>query len=423
MPTAPDQPWNFRTRRRFGPLLRYRRDDSKGALRVTLLAWLGVAGFPAYYWVCTVLFPQPYESVTARLIGMAIALAGLAAARFSYPYREIYVAVALTYFLPFFCSYMFLMNEGGRLWGQVLMVALVALFHFEMRLAVPAYLAGTLLAVACVAIQGRTSLLLLPSVLEQLPVHAFAISALSAVRIGRAALEQQKLSGLKEGLGTVAHEMRTPLASVDANVRGLTRLLQCGDGDEERQQEVRQAMTRIQYEVRHMNHLIDMFLVSASATRRRMDPFETVSMEETVQAAMRRYPFTGPAQSDMVSVEVRSNFRFPGQQELAVVVLLNLLRNAMKAIHRAGKGRVRIVVDGARATPRLLFIDTACGISARRVPLIFQRFYAYPSHNGTGIGLALCRQIMKAWNANIRCISRESAYAIFILEFPRSGAL
>ena len=46
------------------------------------------------------------------------------------------------------------------------------------------------------------------------------------------------------------------------------------------------------------------------------------------------------------------------------------------------------------------------------------RFYAYPAHNGTGIGLALCRQIMRAWNAEIRCVSREHADSIFVLEFP-----
>jgi two-component system CAI-1 autoinducer sensor kinase/phosphatase CqsS len=215
---------------------------------------------------------------------------------------------------------------------------------------------------------------------------------------------------------------------MDANVRGLTRMLQAMPAGQATApsakssaglpENVHEALARVQYEVRHMNHLIDLFLLSANAVRRRHEPFETVSMADAVQAVLRRYPFTGPEQSGAVAVEVRGNFRFSGQHELTVVILLNLLRNALKAIHRAGKGRVRIVVDGNRGQPRLLFIDTACGIAARRLPLIFQRFYAYPAHNGTGIGLALCRQIMRAWNAEIRCVSREHAYSIFVLEFP-----
>ena len=216
--------------------------------------------------------------------------------------------------------------------------------------------------------------------------------------------------------------MRTPLASMDANVRGLTRMLQgeagASAGTGVATEEVRQAMTRIQYEVRHMNHLIDLFLLSANAVRRRLDPYESVSMADAVQSVLRRYPFASPAQRSAVAVDVRANFNFSGQYELTVVILLNLLRNALKAIHRAGKGRVRIVVDGQRKPPRLLVIDTACGIAARHQRFIFQRFYAYPAYNGTGVGLALCRQIMNAWNARIRCVSRESAYAIFVLEFP-----
>lgn len=69
--------------------------------------------------------------------------------------------------------------------------------------------------------------------------------------------------------------------------------------------------------------------------------------------------------------------------------------------------------------PRLLFIDTGCGIAGSRLPLIFDRFYSYPAHNGSGIGLALCRQILQAWQARISCISRDSAYAIFVLEFAQ----
>jgi two-component system CAI-1 autoinducer sensor kinase/phosphatase CqsS len=427
MPVAPDPTWSHRSRRLFGTLVHAHHEADAGTLRVILLAWFGAAGFPLYYWVFTELFPQPYEDFTARAVGTAIGLLGFIAVRLDRFWRRLYTTFAVMYFLPFFCTYMFVMNGGSQIWAQCLLVALVALFQFEHRVALPAWLAGTACAVLCVIARQRGALLLTYEVLEQLPVHAFLITTLSAMRMGRNAMERQKLSGLREGLGTVAHEMRTPLASVDANVRGLTRLLRDADCDIAPQRDqVKLAMSRIQYEVRYMNHLIDMFLVNASTPLSRLGPIETVSMANAVHAALRRYPFSDPSHAAKVSIEVRRNFRFPGQEELAVVVLLNLLRNAMKAIEHAGKGRVRIVVDGGNTTPRLLFIDTACGIAARRMPLIFQRFYTHPPHKGNGIGLglglALCHQIMHAWHAKIRCVSRESAYAIFVLEFPRSGA-
>jgi len=402
--------------------LRRHRSGERAAVQALVLGWLALILHPLSFVLFTWVFPQPYESATLRALGTAVGAAGIASERMGQRYCEWYVPLAATFLLPFFGTYMLIMNGGAGAWAQWLLVAMVALCHFPTRLALRAYATGTLLACACAILHGRGATIMTQPILQQVPVHWAVIALLCAARFSRTALEQDKLAGMGEGLGAVAHEMRTPLASMDANVRGLTRMLQAEPTGSTAPEEIRQAMTRIQYEVRHMNHLIDLFLLSANAVRRRLDPTESVSMAEAVQAVLRRYPFTSPAQRDAVAVEVRGNFSFAGQYELTVVVLLNLLRNALKAIHRAGKGRVRIVVDGRRKAPRLLFIDTACGIAARRQPFIFQRFYAYPAHNGTGVGLALCRQILHAWKADIRCVSRENGYAIFVLEFPNRHA-
>jgi two-component system, CAI-1 autoinducer sensor kinase/phosphatase CqsS len=403
-------------------LRRYHCHQEHATSRVLLLAAIGTVGMPLYYVVWHRFFPQEYESLTLRGIGIVLCAAGLGARRFSRRWLERYLLVTLSYIFSFFFSYMFLMNHASGVWSESLLIALVVLFHFDTGLACRAYVIGTVAACVAVIVPGHGALLLTRYVLQQLPIHWFTIAVLSVAKISRDALEQEKLAGLGTGLATVAHELRTPLASVDANVRGLARLLHDGAGGTDGADGRCDALGRIQFEVRHMHHLIDLFLLSATAVNRNLRPTESVSMADAVEAVLRRYPFTGTDQRQAVVCEVRRNFRFAGQNELAVVILLNLLRNAIKAIHRAGKGRVRIVIDGGRPTPRLLFIDTACGVAPRQLPLIFRRFYSYPAHNGTGIGLALCKEIMEAWDATIRCVSRESAYAIFVLEFPKSSA-
>ena len=169
-----------------------------------------------------------------------------------------------------------------------------------------------------------------------------------------------------------------------------------------------------------MNQMIDLFLASATAMNRQLSACEAVAMSEVVRAVVERYPFADGAERARVEVVIRSDFSFRGRRELSVVVLLNLLRNALKALQRAGRGRVRIVVDGACARVRVL--DSGCGIPARQLPLIFERFHSYPAHAGAGIGLALCRDIVQAWEGRIRCRSRERAYTVFTLEFPQAGA-
>ncbi|APA67201.1 sensor histidine kinase [Janthinobacterium sp. 1_2014MBL_MicDiv] len=387
--------------------------------QVRTLAVIGALGMPLYYALWQHVFPQPYESLPLRTIAALLFLPALWPGRFSNTGFSVYLFLGLTFELPFFFTYMFLMNHASTLWVHSLLVALIVLFHFDTRIAMLAYLSGTLLACLAFAVVGEPAFLLSRDVLQQLPVHWFTIAVLSVVKVGRHVGAQEKLAGLAAGLGSVAHELRTPLVSVEANVRGLQRGLRRDADDVQPGAASLEALARIQFEVRHMHHMIDLFLLSASAVNRKLEANETVAMHDSVVAVLRRYPFTSTAQRDIVKVDLRTDFSFPGQSELCVVILLNLLRNALKGIQRAGKGRVRIVIDGARPVPRLLFIDTGCGIAASRLPLIFDRFYSYPAHNGSGIGLALCRQIMQAWHARISCVAREGAYAIFVLEFPQ----
>ncbi|CAN7688004.1 sensor histidine kinase [Duganella sp. Dugasp56] len=401
-------------------LLLYHGREDHAMVRVLLLACIGTVGMPLYYVIWQHFFPQEYESLPLRLLGILLSALGLFARQFSRRMLQIYLVVTLSYIFPFFFTFMFLMNHASGVWSESLLIGLVVLFHFDTGLALKAYVAGTTLAVAAVVGLGEGATLLSQSVLQQVPIHWFTIAALSAAKISRHVLAQEKLAGLGAGLATVAHELRTPLTSVDANVRGLLRLFSDAGGRnlEDRLGTV-DALARIQFEVRHMNHMIDLFLLSATAVRQNLRPVETVMMDGVVEGMLKRYPFVNAGQQKIVALEVRRNFTFSGQTELSVVILLNLLRNALKAVQRAGKGRVRIVVDGAHVPPRLLFIDTGCGIPAQQMPLIFRRFYSFPPHNGAGIGLALCEEIMSAWNATIRCVSRESAYAIFVLEFPQ----
>ncbi|MET0264047.1 MAG: HAMP domain-containing sensor histidine kinase [Duganella sp.] len=400
-------------------LLQYHGREDHATVRVLLLACIGTVAMPLYYVIWQHFFPQEYESLPLRLLGIVLCAIGLFARQFSRAMLDLYLLVALSYIFPFFFTFMFLMNHASGVWSESLLIGLIILFHFDTSVALKAYLIGTSLACAAAAAMGEGAIINSRQTLQQLPIHWFTLTALTAAKISRHVLEQEKLAGLGAGLATVAHELRTPLTSVDANVRGLLRM--CSEGSGNLQADrlgTIDALARIQFEVRHMNHMIDLFLLSATAVRRSLRPIETVSMEAVVEAVLKRYPFVNTSQQKLVALEVRRNFCFAGQSELSVVVLLNLLRNALKAVQRAGKGRVRIVVDGGHAPPRLLFIDTGCGIPAPQMPLIFNRFYSFPPHNGAGIGLALCQDIMEAWNATIRCVSRESAYAVFILEFP-----
>jgi two-component system CAI-1 autoinducer sensor kinase/phosphatase CqsS len=402
-------------------MLRHQRQNSHVEGRFLLLAWIGFFGMPLYYLIWTISFPQEFESLSLRALGFAVCLPAIFWRKHLQGVcLSVYQFGAITYMLPFFFTFMFLMNLGSAVWSQSLLVALIVLFHFNALWAAASFTCGTLAAGAAFGFVGDAAFLTSPEVIEQVPIYIFTILVVSLTKVSRRVLANEKLAGMAQGLASVSHELRTPLISVAANARGIERCMGSAEPATESEREaIAEAMARIQFEVRHMNHMIDLFLLSSAAMNQQLEATEHISMRDVVDSVLGRYPFSGQAQRESVSIKIRGDFMFAGKFDLGVVILLNLIRNALKAVQRAGKGRIRIIVDGTRATPRLMVIDTGCGISSVQQPLIFQRFFSYPPSSGSGIGLALCKDIVDAWHARIRCISRELAYTVFVLEFPR----
>lgn len=393
--------------------LDYNQQHASIVKRLYLLAWIAIIGLPLYYVVWTYWFPQPYENLGLRLFGMLLCLPALFARHFSQQkWLPVYFFVGLTYVLPFFFTFMYLMNQGSAVWSESLLIALILLFHFDTALALLSYLCGTALAYFLAMQLLGLNGVITPAELAQWPIQLFAILTVSLAKVGRRVLSEEKRAGISTALATVAHELRTPLLSIDANNRGIKRLL----AEASTPPRLGQAISRIDIELRHMNNAIDLLLLNSSHDKRRWQAQEILSMTEAAEAMLQRYPFANQSQRERVTLDSRSDFHFRGNADLAAMILLNLMNNALKALHRAGKGNIRLIVDGRHR--RLYFLDTGCGIEPNHLINIFKQFYCYPAHSGTGIGLAFCREVLTAWEAKIHCKSKSNTYTLFVLEFP-----
>ena len=101
-------------------------------------------------------------------------------------------------------------------------------------------------------------------------------------------------------------------------------------------------------------------------------------------------------------------------------IVLNLLSNAFKFTFE-GKIEVRLcaVADRAELTVR----DTGVGIAEADLPKLFERFHRVRNvhsrtHEGSGIGLALVRELVKLHGGAIRVESRERAGTTFTVDLP-----
>lgn len=231
---------------------------------------------------------------------------------------------------------------------------------------------------------------------------------------------------------TVAHEMRTPLASIRMQADALSHFLpELHKGYElavahglcepafhpEASKKLANLSHGIRHQVDRSNAVIDMML--ASARMEQMDPstFSTQSASACVAEALNTYPF-GKGERDRVSVSVAGDFEFHGSNSLFVYVLFNLLKNALYALKAAGKGDISIAISAGGAKNTLTFTDTGSGIPAATVPKIFDQFFTTKKAAGAGIGLAFCRRVIRSFGGQMRCESLEGEWTRFSLEFP-----
>jgi len=227
---------------------------------------------------------------------------------------------------------------------------------------------------------------------------------------------------------TVAHEMRTPLATIRMQAEVLGEwmpemhrgyqlalahgLIERGGHlpDVERLAVASRAITR---QVDRSNTVIDMVLASSRVERIDTSEFVPCWMGRCVHEAVETYPFKGQDR-ERVHIRIESDFEFNGSQALMVYVLFNLLKNSLYAIHALGRGEIFITLRG----PLLTFMDTGPGIPPAALRRIFEPFYTTKKMNGTGIGLAFCRRVIQAFGGTIGCSSAVGQQTTFTLTFP-----
>jgi signal transduction histidine kinase len=232
----------------------------------------------------------------------------------------------------------------------------------------------------------------------------------------------------------IAHELRTPLASIRSLARSLhthTATLMNGYSmavkhglQEDRLSHTQvnglsRALKLIEQEVAYSNTVIDMLLLNTSDNPEREAELESFPIPECVLDAIHRYPFNNSKERDIIHLDVARTFFVQAPRLLLVHVLFNLIKNGVFYAQRSKNPAVSIIVGEESNANTLSIRDNGPGIptSARRH--IFNRFYTTTrSGQGAGIGLSFCKTVMESIGGSIECESVEGEYTTFRLTFP-----
>ena len=99
-------------------------------------------------------------------------------------------------------------------------------------------------------------------------------------------------------------------------------------------------------------------------------------------------------------------------------VVSNLVDNAVRVTPRGG----RVTIETAPGQVRVS--DTGPGIPAADLPHVFERFHlrrvrGMGSPDGSGIGLAIVRELTEAMGGEVNVDGREGSGAVFTVTLPR----
>ena len=222
-------------------------------------------------------------------------------------------------------------------------------------------------------------------------------------------------------LADVAHELRTPLATVESYVEALADGVLAADAEN---------WGAIRTETGRLNRLVnDLQRVSRAEAHQLdlhpapTDPGELV--QDAVKAARPAFASKGVAletdiRTDLLTVDV--------DRERIAEVLANLLTNALR--HTPPGGTVGTSVSQRADRIELVVADDGEGIAAEHLGRVFERFYRIDpararASGGTGIGLAIVRAIVEAHGGAVQASSEGAGHgATFTVRLPmvQSGA-
>lgn len=229
-------------------------------------------------------------------------------------------------------------------------------------------------------------------------------------------LESEKEKMRANLLRAVSHDIRTPLTSIAGSASVILE-----NQDALSQDKVMELVANIKEEAQWLVRMVENLLsiTRMNAENAKIDKQEELA-EEVISAAVSKFKkrFPGIETEVYVPDEI---LLVPMDATLIEQVLVNLLENSV--IHGRTTSRIRIQVSKQEEMAIFSVEDNGGGIDESVLPVIFDgnlvaRGESSDNKRNMGIGLSVCKSIIKAHRGNMRAENREEGGARMIFTLP-----
>ena len=223
-------------------------------------------------------------------------------------------------------------------------------------------------------------------------------------------VDMEKISAWREIARHLAHEIKNPLLPIRLTVEELKDQYK---GDDSQYQGILDDSVRIVGdEVDHLSKLVREFSTFARMPALNPSPGSLAALADDVA---RLYPHLSTT-----IVPSAGAVEFPFDHGQMRRVLTNLFDNISSVLADEAKGRVSIDVVRDAADARLTFSDNGPGIPADTLPRIFDPYFT-TRREGSGLGLAMVKNIILVHGGSIGVDSQEGHGTTFTIRLPLAG--
>lgn len=381
----------------------------------------------------------PYENIWLRLIATCFCISLMFIHRLPslfQPYLSYYWHFTLIFSLPFVFTVSLIMNNFNELWlySEIAMVFILMMFVPNWLIFTIDLILGVIGAIAFFFLSAPDMPLHpdfnIPvySIVMSFSIFAGYILSLSNWKSLKE-LERQKAEekyrALEALAGSIAHEMRNPLAQIRHNIDEVLHELSQNNAENNilpvpapAIEVVTKHLNQAQMAVNRGLHVITMTLGNFRDIDVAKEELECLSVTTITRKALEEFGYASEQERQMIHLMPGEDFLFLGEENSYTLVLYNLIVNALQILHTVPGGRIDITIQRGETVNRVHIRDNGPGIPENVLPKIFDPFFTSGKKGGTGLGLAFCRRVMQSFKGKISCDSRKGQYTEFTLEFP-----
>lgn len=225
------------------------------------------------------------------------------------------------------------------------------------------------------------------------------------------ALKKEK-ERLAESMADIAHQLRTPLTSVNL----ILSLLDDNPDENERKAMIRETKERFVQMDWLLTSLLKLSRLDAGIVTFRI---EKIDVNTLISSAL--HPFLISIELHNIALQtcVPKGVFIQGDDRWLSEAIQNILKNCLE--NAGDNGKIVITCEDNPLFTGITISDSGPGFAKEDLPFLFNRFYRGENAGaaGYGIGLALCKTIITGQGGTITAKNHPQGGAVFVIRFPK----